>query len=852
MTGLHQKYQSGPRTATDNASTAPFYELYGSFLEIYNEEVIDLLAPIKTPGTTNRSGRISIREDARGEISLTGIREEKVAGGEEVMMLLQKGSLCRTTKSTEMNMVSSRSHAIFTLLLRQRAEGTSSVLCSKLHLVDLAGSERLKRTNAQGDRAKESISINSGLLALGNVISALGDESRKATHVPYRDSKLTRLLQDSLGGNAQTLMIACASPSSDNFTESLNTLRYAARAKNIKNRSQLNEESGGNGAFEIGQLKKQIAALKSEILNLRTSRRGSEISDKTVSTEANESGSELNRLRLQNADLKRKLTQTVKEKVSAEAERDFFKGAAGPAAKSVNSQQQLKLITELKLKISELEQRAAGTVGAAIATTTATNPTSSKLTSTTFVNGQPQTPIWLRQANALIDQARSEISVNVNVMKEIERASLKMAAEACSESSIDTAMDVDEYNNPFLVKHSKSANSSSSSSSSLSSTHSQSASQHVLQFTQTQFAAAVATRTSALLSKLRSDLSIKEDLIRQFEVCQAEYNSMRRSYDEKLKLMHENLQRAQKERDQALIKQRNNPLPPSSTPPGIKAKYEDRIRILGKEMNELRAKLASVNKALNTRSSAAETGIKNLTKQLEIVKNERTKLAAKLAEETARLRTDTLSQDTEIKELRQRERRAQETAVKLKKAYDFQRALLQKRIEQHQQARNKIKQLLLALRKRSNTNTNTNTNTPSLLLDSPSWRSSASELDDLEMEVDSSIDTAIVEDSTVVVNSPIVDNTSSADEDDELDLQLNAETEAVLNDPNDDLEMMEIDQDSSSQGSRKFNVSMSPSDLEFNSTGELPRSALRQSPLIARRPREGIVEDLLKKRKPFK
>ena len=264
LSNLKEKFNGqGPRTGNSAAkdSNEPFYELYTSFLEIYNEDIIDLLAPnnshasekesTKPAKAAGKTNRFSIREDARGQIYLTGIREESVAGEEEVMALLQKGSLSRTTKSTEMNMVSSRSHAIFTLMLRQRDTSDSPVRVSKLHFVDLAGSERLKRTNARGARAQESISINSGLLALGNVISALGDPSRKATHVPYRDSKLTRLLQDSLGGNSATLMIACASPSSDNFTESLNTLRYAARAKNIQNRLHVNEEEGGAGAFEI-------------------------------------------------------------------------------------------------------------------------------------------------------------------------------------------------------------------------------------------------------------------------------------------------------------------------------------------------------------------------------------------------------------------------------------------------------------------------------------------------------------------------------------------------------------------------------------------------------------------------
>jgi hypothetical protein len=126
---------------------------------------------------------------------------------------LEHGSVFRTTGSTLMNQQSSRSHAIFTIIVEQRSlqEGSSSndVITAKFHLVDLAGSERAKRTGAVGMRFKESVTINCGLLALGNVISALGDERKRGHHVPYRESKLTRMLQDSLGGNSRTCMIAC-------------------------------------------------------------------------------------------------------------------------------------------------------------------------------------------------------------------------------------------------------------------------------------------------------------------------------------------------------------------------------------------------------------------------------------------------------------------------------------------------------------------------------------------------------------------------------------------------------------------------------------------------------------------
>lgn len=159
-----------------------------------------------------------------------------------------------------MNSNSSRSHAIFTVTLIQQLP--ESVISSKFHFVDLAGSERLKRTNAKGDRAREGISINSGLLALGNVISALGDERKKSkpSHVPYRNSKLTRLLQDSLGGNSQTLMLACVSPSDSNANETNSTLKYANRAKNITNRVIINQQLS-----EVDTMKVEINRLRQEL-----------------------------------------------------------------------------------------------------------------------------------------------------------------------------------------------------------------------------------------------------------------------------------------------------------------------------------------------------------------------------------------------------------------------------------------------------------------------------------------------------------------------------------------------------------------------------------------------------------
>ncbi|OQS04510.1 kinesin, partial [Thraustotheca clavata] len=229
------------------------------YLEIYNEELRDLLHP-ETP-----SKQLSIREDANGNILVSGAQSRAVQTPDDVMRLLSMGTAARVTGSTNMNEQSSRSHAIFSLMLQQRDLGTGDYTSAKFHLVDLAGSERAKRTGAVGGRFKESININQGLLALGNVISALGDESKKRQHVPYRDSKLTRLLQDSLGGNSKTLMIACVSPAAVNFEESLNTLKYANRAKNIKNRPVVNHIIENEHATEIERMKTEIQGLQSQL-----------------------------------------------------------------------------------------------------------------------------------------------------------------------------------------------------------------------------------------------------------------------------------------------------------------------------------------------------------------------------------------------------------------------------------------------------------------------------------------------------------------------------------------------------------------------------------------------------------
>ncbi|KAJ2745162.1 hypothetical protein GGI20_002387 [Coemansia sp. BCRC 34301] len=234
-----------------------------SFLEVYNDELIDLVA--QTQGRGVRPP-VFVREDAKGHVVWTGVKEVAVVDADAALAILADGSRERQTGGTRMNEKSSRSHAIYSVTLSQ-ARGDSARIVSKLHFVDLAGSERLKKTLAVGERQREGIAINSGLLALGNVISALGDPHKGAapSFVPYRDSKLTHMLRDSLGGSAQTLLIACVSQAECNVAESLNTLKYAARARNIRNRGGVNMVATRASSREVDALRAMVRRLKAEI-----------------------------------------------------------------------------------------------------------------------------------------------------------------------------------------------------------------------------------------------------------------------------------------------------------------------------------------------------------------------------------------------------------------------------------------------------------------------------------------------------------------------------------------------------------------------------------------------------------
>ncbi|KAJ2651940.1 hypothetical protein IWW40_001488 [Coemansia sp. RSA 1250] len=266
------------------------YLIRVSFLEIYNEVLRDLLEPTKC--------NLKIHENAKREIFVGDLSEHIVFNAEHVEEILQKGDRNRHIAGTNMNERSSRSHTIFRIVIESREKADSeedgdkgklakqqqqqqrlstgslaeseefmgAVMVSCLNLVDLAGSERVGQTGAEGQRLKEGAHINKSLLALGTVIGRLSEDGSDYGHIPYRDSKLTRILQPSLGGNAKTLIICTITPSPDYIDEALSTLKFASRAKTIRNTPEVNEELRGDALLRrlkrASELEKEIAQMK--------------------------------------------------------------------------------------------------------------------------------------------------------------------------------------------------------------------------------------------------------------------------------------------------------------------------------------------------------------------------------------------------------------------------------------------------------------------------------------------------------------------------------------------------------------------------------------------------------------
>ncbi|CAN4079852.1 unnamed protein product [Withania somnifera] len=244
-----------------NDKSYDVFQVTCSYLEVYNEVIYDLLE--------KSSGHLELREDPEQGIVVPGLRCIKVNSADKILELLNLGNSRRKTESTEINETSSRSHAVLeiTVTRKQREKYSNQVIRGKLALVDLAGSERACETNSGGQKLRDGANINRSLLALANCINALGKQQKKGlAYVPYRNSKLTRILKDGLSGNSQTIMIATISPAVNQYHHTVNTLKYADRAKEIKTHIQKNV---GTINTHVSDYQRMIDSLQNEVSQLR-------------------------------------------------------------------------------------------------------------------------------------------------------------------------------------------------------------------------------------------------------------------------------------------------------------------------------------------------------------------------------------------------------------------------------------------------------------------------------------------------------------------------------------------------------------------------------------------------------
>lgn len=257
-----------------------------SYMEVYKEECFDLLSKNKQILQLRESQKSETIAENMTKVCFPSVSSDQTKGVKDVFKVLREATKNRSTNSTAMNAKSSRSHALFTLQLKITRPMCGEIVSmnSKLNIVDLAGSERMKKTGASGNVLKEGIAINQGLLVLGNVIEALArksintdDSASGSPHIPYRDSKITRLLKDSLGGNSVTILLACVSPADIHCEETVNTLRFASRAMDVVNKATANmklehdEEENSQKDAEIRQLKYELVTLQRMMQQIKPS-----------------------------------------------------------------------------------------------------------------------------------------------------------------------------------------------------------------------------------------------------------------------------------------------------------------------------------------------------------------------------------------------------------------------------------------------------------------------------------------------------------------------------------------------------------------------------------------------------
>ncbi|XP_012258571.2 kinesin-like protein KIF21A isoform X3 [Athalia rosae] len=633
ITHLYNGILEKQERARERGQMPPEFKVTAQFLELYNEELKDLLEP------GGPRGGARIHEDTSGSIHLAGVEPRNITSPEEALECLRLGALSRTTGSTQMNTQSSRSHAIFTLHVKQQrcvkvedpdadvdTSGTEpasefETLTAKFHFVDLAGSERLKRTGATGDRAKEGISINCGLLALGNVISALGDKTKKVLHVPYRDSKLTRLLQDSLGGNSQTVMIACVSPSDRDFMETLSTLKYANRARNIKNKVTINQDKSSR---TITSLRREIQQLQLELMEYRQGKRV--VGEDGMNDAWHENQmltSELTSLRTRVKALSETVDALTAKNALLLAEKatGHWLSAGESGSDDVTSlvQGYLQEIEELRARLLEAEamyqqlKKRKNQVNAA-------NPYGES------------SYVFHSDSSSVLVEAKKELQKEISTL-----AILKGQHGPNSNTSPRMDGEDGEHEENDNVQESMSEDESEDDSDRKEEDEEEEA-------------------MGRELEALTSDIDVKQRLIQELELSQRRLQSMKQHYEDKLTQLQARIKNTTEERDKVLSSLQQHPAPPTEKVKKLRDEYERKLSSMQKEVRLLQSAKKEHARLLRSQSQS-ENRLRGLRNELAEMKRAKVKLLNKMREEAHRHKENELRRNREIAQLRKESRK---------------------------------------------------------------------------------------------------------------------------------------------------------------------------------------------------
>ncbi|XP_036064031.1 kinesin-like protein KIF21A isoform X19 [Onychomys torridus] len=687
---LFKSIEEKKTTAIKHGVPPPEFKVNAQFLELYNEEVLDLFDTTRDIDAKNKKSNIRIHEDSTGGIYTVGVTTRTVNTEPEMMQCLKLGALSRTTASTQMNVQSSRSHAIFTIHVCQTrvcpqidAENATDnkMLCessqmnefetltAKFHFVDLAGSERLKRTGATGERAKEGISINCGLLALGNVISALGDKSKRATHVPYRDSKLTRLLQDSLGGNSQTIMIACVSPSDRDFMETLNTLKYANRARNIKNKVMVNQDRASQ---QINALRSEITRLQMELMEYKTGKR---IIDEEGVESINDMFHENAMLQTENNNLRVRikamqetvdaLRARITQLVSDQANQVLARAGEGNEEISNMIHSYIKEIEDLRAKLLESEA-VNENLRKTLTRATARSPyfSGSSAFSPSILSSDKETIEIIDLAKKDLEKLKRKEKKKKKRLQKLEESNREERSVSGKEDNADTDQEKKEekgvsekQNNGLEVEENQEVSDHEDEEEEEeeedeeeddieggeSSDESDSESDEKANY-------------QADLANITCEIAIKQKLIDELENSQKRLQTLKRQYEEKLMMLQHKIRDTQLERDQVLQNLGSVESYSEEKAKKVKCEYEKKLHAMNKELQRLQTAQKEHARLLKNQSQY-EKQLKKLQQDVTEMKKTKVRLMKQMKEEQEKARLTESRRNREIAQLKKDQRK---------------------------------------------------------------------------------------------------------------------------------------------------------------------------------------------------